>query len=544
MSSSWGYPMLRTVRSRILFFSSLSILALAALAALAWTIMTTAEQATHKLVQESLTDSWALSDLEEEHRHLQDLAYRIKAQLLLWDEIDAEFERIQAAIPRHWQRVQRSASLAEWTDEHRDAYQKVEALLAALQEGIEERSYYQAGKVVDFQLFPSLDPMLKAIAERRAASRADVEQESSDLLAFLVQQQRILVVGSVAFLIAIVAMTLWLRALVIVRLQRMEGDLRAMEASSDLTCLPVVSGRDEVAGVGSALSGLVGRFEQFIHDIRHTALSVSDRSETLEAQAEEVQASTGRTRQQISDVNQSMAAIADQASAIEQATQASDATVRTAVESNREVQDGLRQSEEAAEHAMTVIDRVATSISVLNDSSGKIEQVIGVIADIAEQTNLLALNAAIEAARAGESGRGFAVVADEVRNLSRRTGQSTGEIRQWVNDLLNGVREVESLLSDMRDAGSRNSERLDALKLQLGGLRAQFEELARHSEEINGAIALQREEIDRVGRRARALDESSGLLTDSVANTRQVSDGLREASRSMTSLASSFTTAG
>ncbi|MDV2079378.1 methyl-accepting chemotaxis protein [Marinobacter xestospongiae] len=536
--------MLRTVRSRILFFSSLSILALAALAALAWTIMTTAEQATHKLVQESLTDSWALSDLEEEHRHLQDLAYRIKAQLLLWDEIDTEFERIQAAIPRHWQRVQRSASLAEWTDEHRDAYQKVEALLAALQEGIEERSYYQAGKVVDFQLFPSLDPMLKAIAERRAASRADVEQESSDLLAFLVQQQRILVVGSVAFLIAIVAMTLWLRALVIVRLQRMEGDLRAMEASSDLTCLPVVSGRDEVAGVGSALSGLVGRFEQFIHDIRHTALSVSDRSETLEAQAEEVQASTGRTRQQISDVNQSMAAIADQASAIEQATQASDATVRTAVESNREVQDGLRQSEEAAEHAMTVIDRVATSISVLNDSSGKIEQVIGVIADIAEQTNLLALNAAIEAARAGESGRGFAVVADEVRNLSRRTGQSTGEIRQWVNDLLNGVREVESLLSDMRDAGSRNSERLDALKLQLGGLRAQFEELARHSEEINGAIALQREEIDRVGRRARALDESAGLLTDSVANTRQVSDGLREASRSMTSLASSFTTAG
>ncbi|MCG8519658.1 MAG: methyl-accepting chemotaxis protein [Pseudomonadales bacterium] len=536
--------MLRTVRSRILFFSSLSILALAALASLAWTIMTTAEQATHKLVQESLTDSWALSDLEAEHRHLQDLAYRIKAQLLLWDEIDTEFGRIQAEVPRHWQRVQRSASLAEWADEHRDAYQKVEALLAALQEGIEERSYYQAGKVVDFQLFPSLDPMLKAIAERRAASRADVEQASSDLLAFLVQQQRILVVGSVAFLTAIVAMTLWLRALVIVRLQRMEGDLRAMEASSDLTCLPVVSGRDEVAGVGSALSGLVGRFEQFIHDIRHTALSVSDRSETLEAQAEEVQASTGRTRQQISDVNQSMAAIADQASAIEQATQASDATVRTAVESNGEVQDGLRQSEEAAEHAMTVIDRVATSISVLNDSSGKIEQVIGVIADIAEQTNLLALNAAIEAARAGESGRGFAVVADEVRNLSRRTGQSTGEIRQWVNDLLNGVREVESLLADMRDAGSRNSERLDALKLQLGGLRAQFEELARHSEEINGAIALQREEIDRVGRRARALDESAGLLADSVANTRQVSDGLREASRSMTSLASSFTTAG
>ncbi len=70
---------------------------------------------------------------------------------------------------------------------------------------------------------------------------------------------------------------------------------------------------------------------------------------------------------------------------------------------------------------MDVIGRVATSIHALNNSTGNIEQVIGVIAEIAEQTNLLALNASIEAARAGENGRGFAVVADEVRTLSRRT---------------------------------------------------------------------------------------------------------------------------
>jgi methyl-accepting chemotaxis protein len=342
--------------------------------------------------------------------------------------------------------------------------------------------------------------------------------------------------------VVVVAMTLWLRHSVILRLQYMERELMAMEAESDLSRTPEVGGRDEVAGVAGALESLVRRFEGFIGDIRRAAAGLDERSAALDEGAEALQRASEETGQQISDVSASMTSIADQASQIEQATELSAVTVRQAVVANVEVQGGLRNSEQAAEHTVEVIARVSESIHALNDSTGKIEQVIGVIADIAEQTNLLALNAAIEAARAGEHGRGFAVVADEVRTLSRRTADSTSNIRQWVQDLVTGVGSVDGLLAEMREAGELNQTNLLALKTHLERLKNQFDELEQHSDHIRSSIALQHEEIGRVGRRAVSLSASADTLTENVDNARRVSESLRQESVFMRQLASGFRT--
>src|SRR5690606_18851241 len=260
----------------------------------------------------------------------------------------------------------------------------------------------------------------------------------------------------------------------------------------------------------------VRRFEVFVEDVRSAASGLDARSASLDNGAEALQQTSESTRRQISDVAQSMASIADQASQIEQATEQSAATVIQAVSANSEVREGLANSEKGADHTVEVIGRVSESITTLIEATGKIEQVTGVIADIAEQTNLLALNAAIEAARAGEHGRGFAVVADEVRTRSRRTSESTTNIRQWVQDLVVGDNNADSLLEDMAGAGEMNRANLHALRAHLEGLAAQFHELQRQSESVEGAVALQRGEIARVGRRTEALGESAEPLTRNV----------------------------
>lgn len=534
--------MLGTVRFRILFFALLCVLVLGALATLAWSIITKAEEASANLIHTSLEESWLLVDLEQDHRRLQDLSYKTKAQLLLWDEIEPAFAQLQQALPSHWARIESHPGLSDWARMHRGKFDQVRRYMDAIAAGIGDNSYYRVGQVVDFELVPALEPMLQAIAVRQQTSREALSGAARQLLNFLAEQRNYLIAGSALFLIVVASMTLWLRHTVILRLQRMERDLGTMVRNSDLTGVPVIEGRDEVAGVNRALGGLVQQFDHFVRDVREAAAGLTERSARLDQEAETLHHTSTQTRQLIDEVNRSMNSIADQSTAIEAASEQSAHTIRDALAANGEARQGVISSEAAADHAISIINRVSESIATLTESSGRISQVVGIIADIAEQTNLLALNAAIEAARAGTQGRGFAVVADEIRVLSRRTADSTRDICQWAEELVSGVCEVETQLNDMREAGMRNRAHIDALRSFIERLQEQFIELENHSAGICDAILTQRAETGRVGQHARVLENSADSLVASVRNTRAVSDTLRQESDSMRSLIARFRT--
>lgn len=102
-----------------------------------------------------------------------------------------------------------------------------------------------------------------------------------------------------------------------------------------------------------------------------------------------------------------------------------------------------------------VVAEVVVTMTNINASAQKIEDIISVIDGIAFQTNILALNAAVEAARAGEQGRGFAVVAGEVRNLAQRSASAAKEIKELIADSVNktakGTKQVENAGRTMQE---------------------------------------------------------------------------------------------
>lgn len=91
---------------------------------------------------------------------------------------------------------------------------------------------------------------------------------------------------------------------------------------------------------------------------------------------------------------------------------------------------GIKAIREKVNHTSKIIDHLGKNIENIN-------KIVTVINDVADQTKLLSLNASILAAQAGEHGKGFGVVADEISNLSESTINSTREIEELINSILN-----------------------------------------------------------------------------------------------------------
>ena len=100
-----------------------------------------------------------------------------------------------------------------------------------------------------------------------------------------------------------------------------------------------------------------------------------------------------------------------------------------------EISQNIHEVSAVARTAVDEANKTTSTVAELEESSGKIDNVLKVISTIAEQTNLLALNATIEAARAGEAGKGFAVVANEVKDLAKETAKATDDVRKLVESI-------------------------------------------------------------------------------------------------------------
>ena len=92
-----------------------------------------------------------------------------------------------------------------------------------------------------------------------------------------------------------------------------------------------------------------------------------------------------------------------------------------------------------------VVNDASEKINQLEQLSAQIEKFVTVISGIANKTNILSLNASIEAARAGEQGRGFAVVAGEVRNLAAQSSKSSREITDTIAKVQSSVKDAIDL---------------------------------------------------------------------------------------------------
>ena len=181
----------------------------------------------------------------------------------------------------------------------------------------------------------------------------------------------------------------------------------------------------------------------------------------------------------------------EQASTLEETAAAMEelsATIKENADSCKSASDLAAGATQVARKGTEVARSAVETMDLIDRSSKKIVDIIGVIESISFQTNILALNAAVEAARAGEQGRGFAVVASEVRSLAQRSAQAAKEIKALIGDSVANVNQGSRLVHDAGRIIGEVTHDVEQVNELIGVIAVASREQASGVEGVNRAL--------------------------------------------------------
>ncbi len=251
--------------------------------------------------------------------------------------------------------------------------------------------------------------------------------------------------------------------------------------------------------------------------------SVSASATELQATAQQMTASAGQT----ADQSAAVAAASEEASAnVHTVAAAAEELGASVAEIGRQVSGSSELAQAAADEA----DQTGRLVQILNSTSVRIGDMVGLISNIASQTNLLALNATIEAARAGEAGRGFAVVATEVKELANQTAKATEEIAGQIGEIQSvtgqAVTAIGAITERIRDINAASTMIAGAVEEQGAATQEivrNVSQAAAGTQEVTGNIAGVARASEEAGAAARhVLSAASELSRQSEFLTAEV----------------------
>jgi aerotaxis receptor len=301
--------------------------------------------------------------------------------------------------------------------------------------------------------------------------------------------------GATLAALALVAAVADLRRLMLTPLARLLSFCNRM-AAGDLRQRLSAADTQRLGDVAAALNQLNVNLLSVVGDARGEADQLKAASAEIAAGNADLSA---RTEAQAASLEQT-------AASMEQITR----TVQHSTESAQQAAQVARRASEVTQAGSQAVAALVETIQRIDQSSGRIGDIISVIEGIAFQTNLLALNAAVEAARAGEQGKGFGVVAGEVRALAQRTtaaarqikgliedsgrtvqagSRQAGEVRQTIEQARESVDEAARLMRDISRGASDQIGALSQVNEAVGHLDLLTQQNATMVQQVSGSAA-------------------------------------------------------
>jgi methyl-accepting chemotaxis protein len=287
----------------------------------------------------------------------------------------------------------------------------------------------------------------------------------------------------------------------------------------------ITSVQDMTDNVSSSAEELTAGAEQTTKAIEHVTIAIQEVAAGSEQQVKSVQRgmeSTAATTNEVANIAQYM----------EQVSEMMGKTSNSAAEGN----DSVISVVDKINSIQITVEELGGVIDNLNNRTGQIVGIVGVITGIARQTNLLALNASIEAARAGEQGRGFAVVAAEVRKLAEESEKSARLISDQIQSINGEMKLAAETMEQAKERVSEGIMAVDTTGRSFSRIRRAVKGAAEKIEAMNEAVRTLSIEAESM---EKAIVDIRGISEIAAGNTETISAAAQEQLASVEEIASS-----
>ncbi|NLT64934.1 MAG: HAMP domain-containing protein [Clostridiales bacterium] len=262
----------------------------------------------------------------------------------------------------------------------------------------------------------------------------------------------------------------------------------------------------------NSLNQIIDFLNQIMHAIQQAVVEVSTTSRMVWENALQVEASSSGQADSISRLYNETQIIGENVDEVDKHTSSMLQFMDRAISS---MSDGK-------EHMANMLDAM-NKISV---NSEEIKKINMFLEDIASQTNILALNASIEAARAGEAGKGFAVVAREIGDLAAKSGNSSRQTSQIIENSKYAILD-----------GSRCAEQTAASINEIADVSMKISKIA---EQLTDAVMTEKKSLENITQQIGEINLLAKNNLDSSRQSAEASQTLTEQSETLQKMAERF----
>lgn len=326
-----------------------------------------------------------------------------------------------------------------------------------------------------------------------------------------------------------------------------------------------IKGKDEVAELSNSFNNMTENIKSLIESSKYISVDITDSADVLTDMSEQISLSSEEITHAISELASETFEQAKHTDGIVESIEKITTDIELVSTTIGERTDSAKQLatngietvnslEDVTKRTVDSSKQVSSAVSLLNEKSSNIGEIINMIKHVSDETSLLALNASIEAARAGESGRGFAVVATEIGKLAEESKKSTDNIESIIREIQDEiekavfamdesnklVEENENIVSESQSAFKSIVKIIDDIKIETVTLNSSLEKMDYEKEQTADAINRISMSVEQTAATSEEITASSEEQTSSTYKMSESIKKLRDLSNELKSSISKF----